>query len=197
MVTSAALLGSWGGWTGVMSVILEYVDVSQEKSDFIGFVTTSIGCIVAMTVGWLTDRLKGRMKQVYVVLLSLSAISFAYFVIMYGGWIKVDFFQLHDAQLWSVMVMLGITLNALVPLGMELSCDAAYPVSEGTSASVLVWGNNIFSFVFVLILNSTPNPIFANYVMLGFFILSVPIVVFGLSSRSQRLQLDLHNESES
>jgi len=197
MVTSAALLGSWGGWTGVMSVILEYVGVSQEKSDFVGFVTTSIGCIVAMTVGWLTDRLKGKMKLVYVVLLSLSLIAFAYFVIIYGGWIKVDFFQLHDVQLWCVMVMLGITLNALVPLGMELSCDAAYPVSEGTSGSVLVWGNNVFSFVFVLILNSTPNPIFANYVMLAFFVLSVPIVVFGLSSKTQRLQLDLHNESES
>lgn len=43
-------------------------------------------------------------------------------------------------------------MNASAPLGMEMVADSAYPTSEGTSASVLVWFQNIASFVLLLIL---------------------------------------------
>ena len=71
--------------------------------------------LILIKTNRLTDRLKGRMKQVYVVLLSLSAISFAYFVIMYGGWIKADFFQLHDGfNFVSKFIILNLNINSIV-----------------------------------------------------------------------------------
>lgn len=189
-VTAASLLGSWGGWTGVMTVILEKIDISESTADMMGFVLSAAGCVVAMVVGWLTDRLKGRMKTVFLAILLISFVAFLYFVIIYQNWIDIPFFQPHLPQMWTVMVILGIALNALVPLGMELVVDVAYPVSEGTTASILVWFNNLFSFVFLLLLNLSSDPSFSNYVMLAFFFLAYPLVMFGSSNENRRLQLD-------
>jgi len=174
-----------------MAVILKPIGIPQKDSDSIGFVTTGVGCGVAMFVGWLTDRLKGRMKAVYIVLLVISFIAFGYFVLIDSKLINVPFFQPNTAQIWVVMIILGISLNAIVPLSMELCVDAAYPVSEGTAASVLVWFCNAFSFTFLLILNVSSDPSFANYVMLSFFFLAIPIVIFAASAQNNRLQVDL------
>jgi len=60
-------------------------------------------------------------------------------------------------EVWAVMVVLTIAMNAIVPVGMEMAADAAYPISEGSSTSVVVWMFNLLSFVFLLGLNVSPS----------------------------------------
>ena len=67
-----------------------------------------------------------------------------------------SFFML-TGEVWAVMVVLTIAMNAIVPVGMEMAADAAYPISEGSSTSVVVWMFNLLSFVFLLGLNVSPS----------------------------------------
>nr|CAB3266291.1 disrupted in renal carcinoma protein 2 homolog [Phallusia mammillata] len=189
-VTSAMVLGTWGGWTGVMPLLFSPLGISQNTSDLMGFVTTLAGCAIGMVIGWLTDRLKGRMKLVLVILFTVCLLAFAYFVILANKWLKFPPFVAHEAEVWVVLVVLGIAMNAAVPLTMEMSADAAYPISEGTSASFVVWLMNVLSFVFLLGLNVSSNPLFANYILLACLVLAVPILAFGIKEVNQRLQLD-------
>ena len=76
------------------------------------------------------------------------------------------------------MIILGISLNAIVPLGMELVVDAAYPVSEGTAASVLVWFCNLFSFIFLLLLSSCSGELALLLLLLFVVVVVVFILVF-------------------
>ena len=55
-------------------------------------------------------------------------------------------------EIWATNIILGIAVNAAIPLGMEMAADGAYPVSEGTSTSILVWLFNISSFFLLLAL---------------------------------------------
>jgi len=55
------------------------------------------------------------------------------------------------------VVLLGIFMNASIPLGVEMSADAAYPINEGTSTSILVWVVNVLSFILLFILPFLPS----------------------------------------
>ena len=59
--------------------------------------------------------------------------------------------------MWTVCVIFGILMNASIPLGLEMGADAAYPVSEITSASIIVWFGNCLSFVLLLVLGYLPS----------------------------------------
>ena len=39
------------------------------------------------------------------------------------------------------MVILGVAINTIQPLAMEMWSDVAYPIDEGTATSVPVWFN--------------------------------------------------------
>jgi len=60
-------------------------------------------------------------------------------------------------QVWVVCTILGILMNASVPLGMEMAADAGYPVCEGTSTSIVVWLFNVLSFILLFVLGFFPS----------------------------------------
>ena len=66
------------------------------------------------------------------------------------------------AEVWTVCIILGILMNASVPLGMEMAADAGYPVSEGTSTSIVVWLFNLLSFILLFVLGYLPSKLNLN-----------------------------------
>lgn len=57
----------------------------------------------------------------------------------------------------ACFMILGSFSNIIQPLGMELTADIAYPVSEGVSTSIVAWLIMFFMFIYLLILNSIPE----------------------------------------
>ncbi|CAK8671683.1 solute carrier family 49 member 4 homolog [Clavelina lepadiformis] len=187
--------GFWGGWTGVMTLILDPLHVTQKEAGNIGFFMSLSGCVVGMFVGWITDRLKGKMKRTLVVLFALTLIMFIYFVIVNNQWLHFVPFLPQSGVIWAACIILGILSNASVPIAMEMAADAAYPVGEGTSTSILVWLLNISSFFFLLGLNFSPDPTFANYIMLGSYAIGLPLLILFTKEENRRLELDVQRKS--
>ena len=65
-----------------------------------------------------------------------------------------------SVQIWVVCTLLGILMNASVPVGMEMAADAGYPICEGTSTSIVVWLLNVLSFILLFVLGFLPSKIF-------------------------------------
>nr|XP_018673174.2 disrupted in renal carcinoma protein 2-like [Ciona intestinalis] len=104
---TSIIFGTWGGWTGVMAIILKPLKVKQNESDFIGFMMTLIGCASGMFVGWFTDRLKGRMKTMLSILFIVSFLAFLYFVLLCLPSVNVDPFKPGKVEIWTTMIILG------------------------------------------------------------------------------------------
>ncbi|CAK8671684.1 solute carrier family 49 member 4 homolog isoform X1 [Clavelina lepadiformis] len=186
----ALTLGTWGAWTGVMPLIVQPLNVSQDEAGEIGFIMTLVGCGVGMVVGWITDRLKGKMKIMLSILFSLALIMFLYLIIITNKWLKFTPFLPQKGEIWATNIILGIAVNAAIPLGMEMAADRAYPVSESISTSILVWLFNISSFFLLLALGYATDPTFANYILLGCFAFSVPVLFIFVKNENRRLHLD-------
>nr|XP_039268221.1 solute carrier family 49 member 4 homolog [Styela clava] len=191
-LTFALTLGGYGGWTGVLSVIMSElpVPVSQDEAGRIGFFMTLAGCFFGLLVGWFADRFKGHIKVMIVVLFSIAFLGYLYYINMSQRWIKIKGFELSNVGLWIDCIIIGIAMNAAVPLGMEMGADAAYPTSEAISASVIVWFFNLLSFTLLLVMQFTDAKL-TNYLMLVFIGVSIPLLIFFSKEPRNRMQIDM------
>lgn len=193
-LTFALTVGSFGGWMGVVSVIVSPLGVSQDEAGKIGMVMTLAGCAMGMVIGWFADKFKGHMKIMITLLFIICFFAYLYYITMSQGWIELPFFEFSHVALWISCIVIGVVMNAAVPLGMELSADAAYPTSEAISSSVFVWLYNLLMFVLLLALQLS-NPASANYLMLSFIGISIPLFLFCVTEHNNRLRLDMRSIS--
>lgn len=188
--TFSMFYGVWGGWTGVQSVILQPLGIDQGTSGMIGFAGSMSGCVVGMITGWVTDKLGGKMKMVMVFITTLCAIAMLWFVIITENWLPFHPFKQGPVEIWCCIVAAAMFVNAGVPLSLEITADSAYPVSEMTASCVMLWLYNVFSMLLLFCTQLLPDPAVASFLVLGAFVLSVPLLQFSVSSTNNRMLVD-------
>ena len=120
--------------------------LSEHWVNYLGITSVLVGTAVAICVGMVTDRIKGKMKITILGLLVLGMIMKGFFLFLHfltGGLmftlltlisLKVIEFQ----SMWLLKVMVYVTVltgNSFVvstsPLLMEFGVEKLYPISEG------------------------------------------------------------------
>jgi len=147
-----------------------------------------------MLAGWVTDKLGCKMKVMMVLITALGAISILWFVIITEKWLPFAPFLQQLVYIWCSAVIPATLVNAGVPLSLEITADSAYLVSEMTASSVMLWLYNVFSMLLLFCTQILPDPAIASFLVLGAFVLSVPLLQFSVSSTNQRMQIDSNNE---
>jgi len=145
-------------WTAMMVVNLTKVCVgrhclSQHWVNYLGIYTSIASTIAAIFVARIVDYVKGYLKLVIIVLLSVAGVVFTFLAL-----ISTSTFHFHHLVNVEISVYLLLLLGsslvvAAMPLSMELAMEACYPVSECVVGGWISIWFNISSVVFLSLFN--------------------------------------------
>nr|XP_039267323.1 solute carrier family 49 member 4 homolog isoform X2 [Styela clava] len=189
-ISFALACGAFYGWFGIVTVLMTPHNVSETEVGNVAFVMTICGSVLGILTGWFADRIKGKLKWLLFSCYIIMAVVFLYLAIIILDWINVPPFKFTKAGFWVSFILFGSLSSVIQPLGMELTADIAYPVSEGTSISVVTWFIMLSMFIFLLILNSVPNQDISMYLVLIFTGLAAPFLAMSAKNENVRLELD-------
>ena len=188
-------------WTAMMVVNLTQVCVgseclTQHWVNYLGIYTPLANTIAAILLARAADRVKGRLKEAVVGLLSLAAVIFLVLSL-----ISVGVFQFSSLLTVQVLVsILLITATSLVvssmPLAMELTMELSYPASEGVVGGFTSIWFNISTVVFLSLFDIPGiGTSWLNYVLPLACVLAIPFLV-AVRVRYSRMLLDSSDSSD-
>ena len=144
--------GLYAGWGPLYAIIFQRLGPTicknpQVTASWVGFWSNLGGNLAGMAFSVLADRGVGRrhFKSLLIFLSVLGAGVFGTFGFLYARG------ALTLSIVWVLCISGGIVVNGAVPIFYELAVDAAYPVEEGLTTSVLTVANNIGGLIFLLI----------------------------------------------
>jgi FLVCR family MFS transporter len=147
-----ATTGLYAGWGPLYAIIFEKLGPSickdpQTTASWVGFWSNLGGNLAGMAFSVLADRGFGRkhFKTVLIVLSLLGAAVYGTFAILFARG------SLTLTIVWVLCICGGIVVNGTVPIFYELAVDAAFPVAEGLTTSVLTVANNVGGLIFLLL----------------------------------------------
>ncbi|XP_035658680.1 solute carrier family 49 member 4 homolog isoform X2 [Branchiostoma floridae] len=183
--------GVIGGWTAVLDVILSPHGISQIDAGWLGFYGNIAGCGVGLLLGRFADYFAGHLRLIIVVMMCCATGSLTWFTIMLFGALPLT-----QVSLYISFILTMVSVNASIPLFLELVMETTYPIEEAVSAGVMTWGNNLFALIFLLVpLLPKVGVTWMNWAALGGVACSVPLLcVFRENYR--RLHLDTGAGSE-
>ena len=138
----------------------------QADAGWIGFFSTTAGCLMGIALGAVSDKFAGRMKAWIVVMYAGGFLCFGWFTLMCcGGGASADsggsaglgatgggLCSYVDYSLTRVYIAIiggGLCLNGTIPLFYELCMETTYPIKEGSTAGFLVLIPNFLQSVFL------------------------------------------------
>jgi len=144
----------WNNWCAMMVVSLTKVGqggecLSEQWVNMLGLVAVLVGTMVAIMVGMVTDRIKGKMKVTIVSLLVLGGLLFTTLSL-----ISLQVIRFPNMVTLKVFVYVFLLLgNSCVvstsPLLMEFGVEKLYPINEGMIGGWLNIWYNIISVIFL------------------------------------------------
>eukprot|EP01129_Flabellula_baltica_P012129 TRINITY_DN5427_c0_g1_i1.p1 TRINITY_DN5427_c0_g1~~TRINITY_DN5427_c0_g1_i1.p1 ORF type:complete len:438 (+),score=54.58 TRINITY_DN5427_c0_g1_i1:78-1391(+) len=161
--------GSLYGWAGMFDQFL-YPTFSTITIGWIGFGNVCGGVIGSFAVGFLGDSFfKKKFKLLFLILLLSGTILAVFFTISFPSLLSESpLIELPGFAVIIMIILSGIFLFSASPLAVELAVEITYPVSEGTSASLLTWSMNLFNLLFLVI-----TPKFQSSWINSFFLCSL------------------------
>ncbi|XP_059151236.1 solute carrier family 49 member 4 homolog [Physella acuta] len=177
--------GVLNGWYTVLNVNLSNLNISESQAGWIGFYSTLSSCICALVVGRFADTFVRRMKQLILVIFVLAAVCFLVFALMLAQVLDYS-----EVTLYFTLIVGCSLLNAAVPLMCELSCELAYPTSEGAANGFLTYLNSVAVMLFLVVF-SFPDvgTVWINWALIGAIIICIPLIAL-LKGRFNRLEID-------
>ncbi|XP_066297049.1 solute carrier family 49 member 4 homolog [Branchiostoma lanceolatum] len=177
--------GVIGGWTAVLDVILSPHGISQIDAGWLGFYGNIAGCAMGLLLGRFADYFAGHLRLIIVVMMSCATGALTWFTIMLYGALPLT-----QVSLYISFILTMVSVNASVPLFLELVMETTYPIEEAVSAGVMTWGNNVFALIFLFVpLLPNVGVRWMNWAALGGVACSIPLLcVFRENYR--RLHLD-------
>lgn len=118
-----------------------YTDESGNHRGFLNLLLIGSGIFGSITSGLLVDYTKS-FKLLFV------GVNCCVFVVM------ILFTSTIFISIWFpiiCLVMLGFFMTALIPVGYEYAVELTYPISEGTSSSLLNASSIVFGIVFIIV----------------------------------------------
>ena len=149
----------FSAYAGVLQDMLSPLGITDTDIGFIGFNISMGSMLGGMVMGMIADRyfVKNLRRLIYILFGVTLVVLFVLLFIVPSPWaddsmifIKKDSTIVTKNIVLNIFIgFLGFFEGSLVPLFYELSCEVSYPVSEGSSAMLLVFVVNITCLIFV------------------------------------------------
>ncbi|XP_046573382.1 solute carrier family 49 member 4-like [Haliotis rubra] len=157
----------------VLDVVLNGVDVTQDHAGWIGFYATMGGCVAALLLSRVADIFLRHMKTMLLVLFVLATAATLWFVL-----IRLSVIPFSMVSLYLSTILMGVFINASIPLFYELGCEASYPIAEGVTVGVLTMANNLTGVVFLSVMQIPRIGVgWMNWATLGSVAVAVPLLL--------------------
>jgi len=167
--------GVMGAYMSVMVNQIRPLDYSDQEIGMMGLAAVLAQCIMSMTFGFITDRLKHKMKATILLLLTVSMTSFIWLTIMC---LPSSPLEHSKVKLYLAIIIATSAAYSCCPLFFEMTVELAYPINEGTVAGFLTAMNNfvgmIFLFLFFVPSLIAGNCMWVSYSLVASTLLAIP-----------------------
>jgi len=167
--------GVMGAYMSVMVNQIRPLNYSDQEIGMMGLAAVLAQCIMSMTFGFITDRLKNKMKATLLLLLTVSTASFIWLAIMC---LPNSPLEHSKVKLYLAIIIATSAAYSCCPLFFEMTVELAYPISEGTVAGFLTAMNNfvgmIFLFLFFVPSLIVGNCMWVSYSLVASTLLAIP-----------------------
>jgi len=167
--------GVMGAYMSVMVNQIRPLNYSDQEIGMMGLAAVLAQCIMSMTFGFITDRLKNKMKATLLLLLTVSTASFIWLAIMC---LPNSPLEHSKVKLYLAIIIATSAAYSCCPLFFEMTVELAYPISEGTVAGFLTAMNNfvgmIFLFLFFVPSLIAGNCMWVSYSLVASTLLAIP-----------------------
>lgn len=164
-----------GAYMSVMVNQIRPLDYSDQEIGMMGLAAVLAQCIMSMTFGFITDRLKHKMKATILLLLTVSMTSFIWLTIMC---LPSSPLEHSKVKLYLAIIIATSAAYSCCPLFFEMTVELAYPINEGTVAGFLTAMNNfvgmIFLFLFFVPSLIAGNCMWVSYSLVASTLLAIP-----------------------
>lgn len=139
------------------------MSISQEEAGWLGFYGNVATVATALIFSRFADIFTRHMKLFLITIYSCSTLLFFWFTLMTDGYVYYNKGLLYTAFIGGCLFLIGA-----MPLFYEISCEAAYPVSEGITTGFLTLLQNLGG-TLVLLISLVPNigTTWINWCLLG------------------------------
>ena len=167
--------GVMGAYMSVMVNQIRPLGYTDQQIGMMGLAAVISQCVMSMAFGYISDRLRHKMKLTILILLSVSTGGFVWLMLMClpGSGVPHSAFTLYSA------IMLATSVNySCCPLFFEMTVELAYPINESTVAGFLTAMNNlvgmIFLFLFFIPSLQAGNCMWMSYTLVASTLLAIP-----------------------
>ena len=112
---------------------LKEFDISENTAGVLGCAATLAGCAAGLCLSLVVDGVgaSGRQMKLLVVGLNLiSTVAFGLFAVACSGGDELPAVMSSNALIYTMCVLVGLTINGTIPLYYELCVEALYPIAE-------------------------------------------------------------------
>ncbi len=171
MLIYLALNGGSLAFTTFIEPFMNYLNGGRFDSIFIatfGMVISILGISGTILITLYTDHNNGRRRLPSIRLcMALSAVGLVLFMCLHI-----------PGLLFAAAALYGFSCNGVMPVGLVYGCESGYPVSEGTTGSLMQWIGNMGGIIMLSVINTAFN---GNHLISMLFILGVTVFGFVIS----------------
>lgn len=168
-----ALNGVYGSFTTLIDPIVQYFNNSSIDSMFVGTLGTIItitGCIGTLLLPSLTDR-DAQHRRLPMIRICLAGSVVGLILFMTGH---------SSGMLILASAVFGFLFMGVQAVSVIFGCESGYPVSEGTTNSILQLIGNLGSLIILAVINAAfmGNHLYSMIFIIGMTILSMLLACF-------------------
>lgn len=138
LIVFAFTTGIYTGFSQILDIDLDSLDISQTRAGWVGFYSIIGGCLCGVSVSWISDMFSRKLKVLLVLMFIPCAATSVWFLLLVQQYIPYD-----TASLYITGIIPGSVLAGVQPLFYELACEAAYPAGEDVSTFLLTTAQNL------------------------------------------------------
>ena len=165
-----------GAYMTVMVNQIRPLGYLDQEIGMMGLAAVLAQCVMSMIFGFITDRLKHKMKATLLLLLTVSTTSFIWLTLMCHP--DIHLITPSKVKLYLAIIIATSSAYSCCPLFFEMTVELAYPVNEGTVAGFLTAMNNfvamIFLFLFFVHSLTSGRCMWVSYSLVASTLLAIP-----------------------
>ncbi|XP_060602799.1 solute carrier family 49 member 4-like [Ruditapes philippinarum] len=170
----------------ILDVVLSPFGISQADAGWMNFYGSIGGVVVGILLGRFVDRIQRITKTIIVLLYICAAVDFTLFTLM-----CVKILPHSKVAFYATIIIGSIITNSSMPLFMEITCEASYPVAEGVTAGFLGMMINLGATAFLSVeLIPNVDTGWANWALVGVYIAAIPLMMC-YKAQYKRIDIDI------
>ncbi|XP_074650994.1 solute carrier family 49 member 4 homolog [Tubulanus polymorphus] len=186
LVATRIPLGAYLGWYTMLEINLKPLGFTQNEVGTMMLVNVVVGNLVGIIMARLTDLVKGHMKTKISVLSSLGTVIVLLFTLQ-----STKIMPYNHVTIFVSVTLIGMCYISLAPLSLEVTCELAYPVTEGIALLCPLIAMNVITliYLFLPVLVPSTGTEWTLWIFFGTCVIS-PISLIPFKMRYYRQRLD-------